>query len=273
MRIRELIGNVLEFLLKEKMVVSAGEKITATPFGRRVSELYIDPISAVIIRDGLLRAKEVTERSFLHLICYAPDMTPKLYLRRKDVDDVYAYLDQHEDEFLIPIPDEWRDPVGYERFLATVKTTMVLESWIEEIPEDGIIERFGVESGDLFRLVNTAEWLLYASYELGKLFDVKECLPLLYKLRDRTKYGVKSELLPLVRLRGIGRVRARMLYSAGLRTIRDLKKASIEKLMSIPTIGPTIARQIKEQVGVVIKPEEWERLKKEKWEQKTLAES
>jgi len=80
----------------------------------------------------------------------------------------------------------------------------------------------------------------------------------------RVEKGVKSELLPLVRLKGIGRVRARILYDSGLKTIKDLKRASIKELTSLPLIGPKLTKEIKEQVGGLVKSKEWKKLKKKK---------
>jgi len=84
---------------------------------------------------------------------------------------------------------------------------------------------------------------------------------------------VKRELLPIVGLRGVGRVRGRMLFNAGFTSIRALKEASIEQLAAVPTLGSTLAKRIKEQVGGLIKAEEWQRLRSGKeWEQKSLSE-
>ncbi|RLJ04068.1 MAG: hypothetical protein DRP18_05185, partial [Candidatus Aenigmatarchaeota archaeon] len=66
------------------------------------------------------------------------------------------------------------------------------------------------------------------------------------KIRIRVKYGVKEELLPLVRLRGIGRVRARMLYNNGITSIEKLRKIPLESLEKLT--GKALAKQIKEQV-------------------------
>lgn len=51
--IRSKLSDILRFLSREQMVEFDGEDLGATRFGRRVSELYIDPVSAVILRDGL----------------------------------------------------------------------------------------------------------------------------------------------------------------------------------------------------------------------------
>ena len=110
--------------------------------------------------------------------------------------------------------------------------------------------------------MEASRWLLYASSELAVLLGHKDLAPKILKLKDRVWKGVKPELLPLVRLEGIGRMRARVLYDAGFRSVDDLKRAPIEKLTSLPLIGPRIAKRIKEQVGGFVRAEEWEALSK-----------
>ncbi len=60
-------------------------------------------------------------------------------------------------------------------------------------------------------------------------------------------YGVKEELLPLVGLRGIGRVRARALFNAGFAGMKDIGRAPVERLAGVQGIGDAIARDIKKQ--------------------------
>ncbi len=272
--IKGIVAKILKFLYEEKMIDVSSENIYATNFGRRVSELYIDPVSAVIIREALInRAVELTELSFLHMISHTPDMFPKLRPYHREIDNLGMFVDEHRDEFMFEVPDEWTDMNAYEEFLGEAKLAWVLNAWIEETSEDEIIERFRVQPGDLYRLIETARWLLYASHELAALLDHKDLLRPLAELMERVQKGVKAELLPLVRLKGIGRVRARILYNSGLKTLKDLKTAPIEKLTSLPSIGPKLAKNIKEQVGGYIKSKEWKELKKEKaWEQQAITE-
>jgi helicase len=256
------IDEILRFLYREKMIEIEGDKIYATDFGKRVSELYIDPVSAVIIRDGFYHgARNLTELSFLHLIAHTPDITPKAYPRRRESELLEVLAHKHSDEFMIDVPDVWDDQVSYEEFLAELKCASVLLDWINEATEERILETHRVEPGDLLRLLETADWLLYSSHELAQLFGHKDLLKPLTLLRKRVQSGVKSELVPLVSLEGVGRVRARMLYSAGMKTIEDLKRTSASDLMKVPFIGPAVAKKIKEQVGGKIKPEEWETMK------------
>lgn len=262
--IRSKLGDILSFLNKEQMVEFEGEELRATKFGRRVSELYIDPVSAVVLRDGLYtRAEHLTEVSYLHLISRTPDIAPKLYPRRGEDEMLDLFAKEHQDEFMCEVPEYYGDTNGitYEEFLSEIKCARVLYEWINETSEDGILEVHKVEPGDILRMVDTAKWLLHATYELAELFGHKDLLKPTYELQIRCARGVKPELVPLVELEGIGRVRGRALFNAGYADIDELKRASVTDLMNVPLIGPSLAKKIKEQVGGLIKAEEWEKLK------------
>ena len=271
--IREIIAKILKYLYDEEMIDVSGENIYATKFGKRVSELYIDPVSGVIIRNALRwKPAYLTDLSLLHMIAHTPDMAPKLRPYTRELDEIALFMEEHKEEFLTEVPDEWTDRIAYEEFLGEVKTAMVLKAWIEETSEDEMIERFRVQPGDLYRTIENAKWLLYATHELALLFNNKQVLPLTLELMERISKGVKKELLPIVKLEGIGRIRGRILYNAGFKTIEDIKHAPIEDLVSLPLIGPRLAKKIKEQVGGFVKKAEWKKLGKEAWEQKALTE-
>jgi helicase len=263
--IKGKIGDILRFLFKEEMVLMEGKDLSASKFGKRVSELYIDPMSAVILRDGLYnRAKKMTDLSILHLISKTPDIAPRPRPRGSEVDKLSLLAEQRSDEFTYPIPTQFEDPVAYEEFLGELKASQVLLDWIDERTEDQILETRRVEPGDLLRLVQGSEWLIFATQELGRLFGHKDLLAPLEMLKVRLAKGVRPELVKLTTLEGVGRVRARMLYDAGLKSIEDIKERSLEQLMSIRNIGPSLAKKIKEQAGGLIKADEWERAKKAK---------
>ena len=272
--IKSIIAKILKYLYDEEMIDLAADNIYATKFGKRVSELYIDPVSGVIIRDALRRKPAyLTDLSLLHMIAHTPDMGPVLRPYSRELDEVSVFMEEHRTEFIVDVPDEWEDRIIYEQFLGEVKTAMTLKAWIEEMTEDEIIERFRAQPGDLYRTIENAKWLLHATHELAALFDNKQVLPLTIELRERVEKGVKKELLPIVKLEGVGRTRGRILYNAGYKTIEDIKTAPIEDLVNLPLIGPRLAKKIKEQVGGFVKKEVWEKLEKEEaWKQKALTE-
>jgi helicase len=172
---------------------------------------------------------------------------------------VEEYLEEHREEFASRISPDY-DYVDYDQFLGELKTAMVLEAWINEASEGDLMERYSVAPGDRYSAVHNADWLLYAMYELARVLGIVEHRGHLRRLRDRVRYGVTDRLLPLVRLRGIGRVRARVLYNSGFPTVASLKRAPVSKLVEIPLIGPRLAKVIKEQVGGVVDEDEWKRL-------------
>ena len=272
--IKAVIVKILKFLYDEKMIEVSGDNVYATKFGRRISELYIDPVTGVVIRDALRNGAPIlTDLSFLHLVAHTPDMFPRMRPYSQEIDELALFVDQHGSEFMLNVPDSWEDRITYENFLGEAKTAWVLQAWIDETTEEQMIEQFKVQPGDLYRVIESARWLLYATHELGRLFEHKDILKSLNLVTERIEKGVKAELLPLVRLEGIGRVRARILYNANLKTIDDLKKAPFEKLTNLPLIGPKLAKKIKDQVGGYIKAEEWKKLKKgEEWQQRALTE-
>jgi helicase len=272
--IKGMIAKIFKFLYEEEMIDVSGDNISATNFGKRVSDLYIDPVSGVVIRDALRREPtRLADMSLLHIIAHTPDMGPVLRPYSSELDEIAVFMEQHRDEFLIDVPDEWEDHIAYEQFLGEVKTAMVLEAWIEEKSEDEIIERYRAQPGDLYRTIENAKWLLHATHELALLFGNKQVRPKTLELMERVEKGVKKELLPIVRLEGVGRARGRILYNAGYKTVDDIKTAPIENLMQLPLIGPRVAKRIKEQVGGFVRKETWEKLEKEEtWKQKALTE-
>jgi helicase len=270
--IKGVIQKSLGFLFTEKMIEAVGDKIYATKFGRRVSELYIDPLTGVTIRDALTnRAKRLTDVSFLHMIARTPDMVPKLRPYSSEMDNLQFFIEDHQDEFMFDLPDPWMDRIAFEEFLGEAKLSLVMKSWMDETSEDEMIEKYKVQPGDLYRLISTAKWLIHASHELALLFKHKDLLPHLARLTVRIEKGVKPELLPLAALDGVGRARARILFDSGFRSVDDLKRAPLPKLTGLPLIGPKIAQKIKEQVGGIVKEQEWQSLKKKKETEKQRA--
>ncbi len=249
------VMEIISFLEENGFV--AKESIwKATLFGRKTSGLYIDPLSALKIREALeagkraAEAEEETDKngddafSYLHAVCSTPDMRC-IYVSKKDEKEGWIEDKLNEKHFLLDVPSP--SSPDYEWFLAEVKTASMLEDWINEVSEDGIVQKYQVGPGDIHNKVETAEWLLHSMQELARIFNF-DSVPVLTKLIVRMKYGCKEELLNLVQLRGIGRVRARALYNAGFRSTNDLKKASIEAIARVKHIGKGIANNIKKQV-------------------------
>ena len=135
----------------------------------------------------------------------------------------------------------------YEDWLNALKTALMLNDWMEENDEEYLLEKYDVRPGELHNKIENADWLLYSCYEFARINQLQPLLKEISKARYRLKYGVKEELLTLLRLDGVGRVRARKMFKAGIKDLGDVKKASIEVLNTI--LGKQVAINVKKQVG------------------------
>jgi helicase len=271
--IKSIIAKILKYLYEEQMLDFDKNEIYATMFGKRVSELYIDPLSAVVIREAFHNKPALlTDFGLLHLISHTTDMGPVMRPYAREFDTLSLQLEEHRQELFTDIPNEYADHFSYEEFLGEIKTALVMKNWIEEVSEEKLIERFNVQPGDLYRTIENAKWLLHATEELARLFGEKAVLPLTSELVERVSKGIKSELVPIVKLEGVGRVRGRIMFNAGFQTIEAIKQAPIEDLTNLPLIGPRLAKKIKEQVGGFVKKDIWENLDKvQEFKQKALS--
>ncbi len=129
----------------------------------------------------------------------------------------------------------------------------MLDDWISERAERDITDAYRVGMGDVHRYVRTAEWLMYSASEISHIIGAGNLVPVLRCLRSRLKHGVGESLLELVTLRGIGRVRGRMLYNHDYTDLKELYSAPVEAIARVPSIGSTIAQSIKKQLGVETK--------------------
>jgi helicase len=231
-----------KFLLRENLIVQKGDRFASTEFGKKVSMLYIDPLTAIYFRRGLETVSENRKHTlgFLHLISSCEEFFPKFSLRNKDYETVSILLENHISELVEPISE-------YD----CSRSLLALYSWINESTEIQLSDNLSLESGDMHRLVEMADWLCYCLYELAKLLERADLLEELTILRKRIVYGIKEELTDLIQIKGIGRVRARKLYGRGIKTIDDLQKIPVEKLAEIDKIGPTLADNIKSQLKKV----------------------
>ncbi|UCE81223.1 MAG: ATP-dependent DNA helicase, partial [Methanobacteriota archaeon] len=149
------------------------------------------------------------------------------------------------DHLLIEPPD---DLGRYELYLSEIKTAKLIHDWVSEVSEFEMEKTYGIGPGDIRSKVELAEWLMHAMSRLAGLIN-KSAVPYTEEINRRIAYGIKPDLLELVRLGGIGRVRARALHDRGLRTIEDLRKTSYDRIKQIPNIGERVAASIKKQLG------------------------
>jgi len=250
--INQHVSSALGFLEEGSLIETSSDgSYNATLLGRRTSQLYIDPYTAILFRDVLSGTDSHSMIGILHLICHSPDQ-PLTYVTRSEAEEYEVTVDDLLDDLMIEPPIE-ESPRAYSEFLAQVKTALLLQDWISEKTERDITERYNVGMGDVHRFVQSAEWLTYAAHEISRISNATSHIPFLNNLKLRLRHGVRSDILELVSLKGVGRVRGRMLHNHRLINLSNLYQVPIEELARIPTIGTSIAESIKKQLGIDIK--------------------
>ena len=220
--------------------------VNATILGKRVAELYIDPLTANFIIQCLKKANKNTEEfAFLQMVSHTIEMRPLLRARVKEIEEIGEKLVEFNGKLLEKEPEMF--DTDYDDFINSIKTALFFKDWIEEKDEEFLLEHYNVRPGEIRVKLDNADWLLYAAEELSRILRMQGIIKDLAKLRLRVKYGVKEELLTLLKLKNIGRVRARKLYFNKIKTIGDVKKAELGTLVQI--LGKKVALDVKEQVG------------------------
>ncbi|MDW0291124.1 MAG: DEAD/DEAH box helicase [Nitrososphaeraceae archaeon] len=246
------IGSLLTYLRDEKLIIMRNDLLIATKFGKRISLLYIDPKTGIQFKNNLdsydgnkYDINDINSNkhennnvvNFLYWICDCYDFYPKLSLRQNETEYFQRLFEKHR-----------LGSYGLSNYDYSLKNLVILLEWIDESSEANLNEKIGVEPGDLHRMVETTYWLLHCLYEIAKLIERKDLLPEINILQIRIRHGVKSELIPLIQLEGIGRIRARSLYRAGITDVAMIEKISESKLGSIPKIGVKLAKKLKSQI-------------------------
>jgi helicase len=225
------IEDLLDMLDQYKFITKENDKLKPTSVGKRISELYLDPQDAWTMLQGLKKVAHKNEFSLLHLISSTSNMWPKLRVRKSDMENIENAIVDFEKNIVVDIPKEW--DYNYRAFLDAIKTALLFMAWTDERSEEWLLEQFAIRPGEIRSKLLTADWLLYACSEIARLMDLTEMQSLANKTRIRVKHGIKEDLLPLVKLSGIGRYRARLMYRAGWKKPSDIKKSSPAKLATI----------------------------------------
>ena len=246
-----------------------------TRVGEKISKLYLDPLSAVELIDGLRKIKEIlhlksiTDKILASVIFYSISKTPdisnlkykvlyKLHKFAQLINKIsFNFLDLlkyiYEDTFFIDLFEAILNGANLslsfeeEEELSSIGIMIILFLWINNVPMKEILQpispSFG--GGDLLELIRVTEWLLYCAKEIALPLKMgSKVVNLIDNIRLRVAYGVDNSLLPLVKIPGIGRSRAMILKKHGFDSIEKLSKATIKELVKIPGIGRTIAENI-----------------------------
>ena len=283
--VRAGVAAALGSLVGFGMVSREGAGLSPTRLGQAASRLYLDPATAASFRDAIegaaegdaidgdddgdeeprpaRRGRSLSSPSsgrplpkprparrarrkanaghtlgLLYAITTCSEFFPKMYMRYSDDDAMWGLLRAREDEM-----------IGSSSHSDLNRSLLALDSWIGEASEAEIARRLEVEAGDLHRIVESAEWLARCMGQLARDLGQPGLAREIGALRTRIRYGVREELLGLVSVRDVGRVRARRLHRAGIADKAGLSSASMRRIAAVDGIGPALAAKIKSRAS------------------------
>jgi len=238
-KVVDIVDNLEEMGFVEKK----GNYFVATPLGKRVSDLFLDPKSAHNLIQALKNKKDFSEMAYLFAWANTSEFSPRIRVPKKLTAIINNELNAHINELPFSKEQLFFETDSTEIFFSA----LILQEWISEVQEQELFEKFGLSPGVLFGKARILEWLAYSTIELSKVLDEKRHLLPAKKLSLRLKYGVREELLPLIELKGIGRVRARKLFRSGITNPNEIKK-NLPKIESL--LGKKMARQLEKQLKI-----------------------
>ena len=230
--------------LKEYDMIIGEDSFKPTKFGQKVFWLRIDPKTAFDITAYLEDYVKGNKHTFgfLHMITNLPEFYPQFGITEKLEEKMEEIHDNFKHEKLYTeqkLDHDW------------TKSLLILHYWIDGMTYSMMSDEFNAEPGDVFQIRQNTEHLAYIIREIARFWKNQILVDELDTLRQRIRHGVPEKYLDLVKIKNIGRVRAKILHKYGFHDRVDLRKTSLEKLAEIDKIGKTIAKSIKSQVEKV----------------------
>ncbi len=217
------IERIARELMELDFLREKNGKLVATPIGKRVSELYIDPLTAAKLLEVVKRKLPLTTFDLLFALCDANEMRPLIKAKRSEEKMLWEEAYNALEEF----------PAWDAEALNKYKTAKTINAWINEATEQQMLHDFEMPPGIWHAKVRNTEWIAYCLRELAFLENQSERYLQAKRLQRRIKHGIKEELLSLCKVRGIGRVRARKLFNAGIKTAEQLQMMEKEEVKRI----------------------------------------
>ncbi len=246
------IFKVLNILKEYQFVREDDNYFVATSLGKKVSELYLNPDTAHLFLSHFdtfvktLGSKYVSRQhifSLIQLFSTTMEMRPLFRMLKKEEEHYMQKADEVQDDLFVEYDPFEQD---LHEFMSGLKTAEILQDWIEEAPEEYISEKYSITPGELHFKKEVVDWLLYCLEEFSQLRKQFYLKNYFNKLRQRFKSGIKEDILVLISLKGIGRVRARKLKKAGIGTLADLRSASFEQISRV--VGDSLTISIKKEL-------------------------
>ncbi|MBP2172656.1 DEAD/DEAH box helicase [Methanococcus voltae] len=233
----------------------------STKLGNVTAQQYIDPLSAKNISEGILsiskdkidindlRSISDVEKRMLYFMCKSTELRPLLRVNKYEYEDLVGEM----------MAFDFNDCEEYDNICA-YKTSKMIREWINEASETDIFEKYKVEAGILNYKIEQIKWISHATREIFRALEMSGTFEefncdtsiktfikkTIEDLQLRIEYGAKSDLVELLGVKNLGRVRARKLYNSDIKTIADI---ATKKELVVKSIGK-IAYKVFEELKI-----------------------
>ena len=207
---------ILNYLFEKGLVLkNEDDTLRCSHFGKLIIKLYLYPVSGVLIRDKLENGQ------------------------------IQNYTDLIKEAY---------DILKAENKVRDYKMLEPLIEWTDEEPLDKIVDRFRIMPGDLNSVRDSMERIVtfigiianyLSSTDITLQTKAANITEMAETLSIRLHHGIKEELFDLVmRIHNVGRVRARILYKAGLHTASQVAKEKPYSLNKKTGLGVNMCKMI-----------------------------
>jgi len=234
--IQEIVYEFIEYGFLEKK--ENGFEITS--LGKKVCYLYIDPLSANnILKDiEIKKGKDLETLEKIFTVSNTSEMYPYLKYKLEKENQIFEIFEKLKKNIFFDYEDIY--------LLQKLYLTTLINDWIEEKEENKILEEYNTTPGQIRDIMSRAEWICHSTVEILKhikssIITIKEYSNLLLRI----KYGIKQELVSLVELKQIGRVRARRLFNNGIKSPNDIKNNPDKFMTLVGKIGLETLKELK----------------------------
>ncbi len=240
--VSDKIHSAIDFLVDHGFVEESGHRLEPTRLGKLVNSLYLDPFTGLLFvkfAESQKQGEPMDDFSISHVLFCSGEF--------KFIRISQSEFEKYEDESYSLNLKTDQNFVEYDRFIAAIKMSHVISDWTDEKTEKYLEEEYKVLPGEFFNLLENLRWLIHGLKEIFKALGRNNRD--IIRFSTRVRYGIKQELIPLVSIPEVGRVRARKLYSSGLKTIADVKGAGIAKLTGLlgKRVGESVYRYLHEE--------------------------
>ncbi|WOV93338.1 MAG: DEAD/DEAH box helicase [Candidatus Nitrosoabyssus spongiisocia] len=206
------VKNAISYLNDNDLIAREEKLYKPTEFGRIVNRNIMEPSIAIAIKNWLNVSKK--DHEIERLILRMSAFVQGVKLVEEDFEESWDIVESYVSEY------------GVEKIYHSML------AWIQEKTLKEIESDFGMQEGYLYWYNRSIDRFLSWTTSIAEFYK-SEWSADSTKLRKRINYGVKEELLDLVSVKQIGRVRARRLYTKNIKTTVKLASTKPEIISRI----------------------------------------